>query len=151
MVGAGVSTVFASAVPVSTAMVLAFAARDGVRVAQREAMLGLLMVGASTASLLLAADALDIPPDALSAGAMTVADTSSNAYLRSSPLLNQVQLKQVADGRQFFETKWAFYWFEQGLWGRGPTSNAESCATCHVGNGRGKPPAGGSLPCRWCC
>lgn len=113
-----------------------------VRVAQREILLGLLMAGASTATLLLAADALDVPPDALSAGAMTVADTSSNAYLRSSPLLDQVQLKQVADGRQFFETKWAFYWFEQGLWGRGPTSNAESCATCHMGNGRGKPPAG---------
>jgi CxxC motif-containing protein (DUF1111 family) len=122
-----------------------------VRVAQREAMLGLLMVGASTASLLLAADALDIPPDALSAGAMTVADTSCNAYLRSSPLLDQVQLKQVADGRQFFETKWAFYWFEQGLWGRGPTSNAESCATCHVGNGRGSRRLVRSLPCRWCC
>jgi hypothetical protein len=65
-----------------------------VRVAQREAIVGLLMAGASTATLLLAADALDIPPDALSAGAMTVADTSSNAYLRSSPLLDKVQLNQ---------------------------------------------------------
>jgi CxxC motif-containing protein (DUF1111 family) len=35
---------------------------------------------------------------------------------------------------------WAFYWFESAEWGRGPTSNAQSCSSCHAGNGRGLAP-----------
>jgi CxxC motif-containing protein (DUF1111 family) len=88
-----------------------------------------------------AADADRLPAAALSGGAMTVADTSGVAYTRHPAFLSESQRKAVGDGKMFFETKWAFYWFEQGLWGRGPTSNAESCATCHVGNGRGVAPA----------
>ena len=110
-----------------------------VHLVQRGAVLGLVVAAASA---VYAVEQLSVDPAALSAGEMTVADAGRNAYLRYSPVLDEEQRKRVADGRQFFETKWAFYWFEQGLWGRGPTSNAESCATCHVGNGRGKSPAG---------
>jgi CxxC motif-containing protein (DUF1111 family) len=82
-----------------------------------------------------------LPAEALAGGAaMTVADASKTAYLNFAAVLDQHQLKLIADGRQFFETKWAFYWFEQGLWGRGPTSNADSCAACHANKGRGAPP-----------
>jgi CxxC motif-containing protein (DUF1111 family) len=108
-----------------------------------------LRVGVLAVSVLIAASSsgpgaapsAHIDADALSAGVMTTLESGARAYEQLSPLLTPEHAKLVADGRRFFETKWAFYWFEQGLWGRGPTSNAESCAACHPGNGRGAPPA----------
>jgi CxxC motif-containing protein (DUF1111 family) len=105
------------------------------------ALAGPLLVAASSSGPV-AAPAPDVDPAALSAGVMTTLEAGAGAYEQLSPLLTSEQAKLVADGRTFFETKWAFYWFEQGLWGRGPTSNAESCAACHRGNGRGAPPSG---------
>jgi CxxC motif-containing protein (DUF1111 family) len=113
-----------------------------VRIPGRAPALLLLTSAACAAGIISAADRPGLQSAALSGGDMTVPDAGRDAFLRYPPTLDAEQRKHVADGRQFFETKWAFYWFEQGLWGRGPTSNAESCATCHVGNGRGKPPAG---------
>ena len=96
--------------------------------------------GALLAGVLAAAD------DSLRApagGALTTAEAGARAYEQLSLTLSQAEYRQVADGKLFYETKWAFYWFEQGLWGRGPTSNADSCATCHRANGRGAPPRPG--------
>ena len=92
------------------------------------------------AGALFAQDAAAPPAAGLSGGALTTLESGAKAYERLSPALTPAQAKQVADGKTFFETKWAFYWFEQGLWGRGPTSNADACARCHPANGRGAPP-----------
>jgi len=43
-------------------------------------------------------------------------------------------------GHQMFHNRWAFFWFENAIFGRGPTSNAQACTTCHDGNGRGMAP-----------
>jgi CxxC motif-containing protein (DUF1111 family) len=104
------------------------------------ALAGSLLVAASSEAPV-AAPAPGVDPAVLSGGSMTTMETGTRAYEQLSPMLTSEQAKLVADGRTFFETKWAFYWFEQGLWGRGPTSNAESCAACHRGNGRGAPPS----------
>ena len=36
-----------------------------------------------------------------------------------------------------FNNRWAFFWFENAEFGRGPTSNAQACTACHTNNGRG--------------
>jgi CxxC motif-containing protein (DUF1111 family) len=36
-----------------------------------------------------------------------------------------------------FTNRWAFFWFENAEFGRGPTSNAQACTSCHTRNGRG--------------
>lgn len=99
---------------------------------------------AGCAGWLVAAEAPRLSGPALSGGGLTVADASADAYLQPAPALDAEALKQFADGHRLFNTRWAFYWFEDGLWGRGPTSNADSCVACHRGNGRGSPdvPAG---------
>ncbi|HUF21829.1 MAG TPA: di-heme oxidoredictase family protein [Burkholderiales bacterium] len=79
-----------------------------------------------------------LPPAALSGGALTVADASETAYSHPTALLDSQQGETFALGHRMFHNKWAFYWFENAEWGRGPTSNAEACATCHERNGRGR-------------
>ena len=96
---------------------------------------------APAAALLVAAEAPRLDPAQLSGGILTIADESEAAYLQPAPSLDGDALKQFAEGHKFFNTQWAFYWFEGGMWGRGPTSNADSCVACHRGNGRGSPDA----------
>ncbi len=96
---------------------------------------------APAAALLVAAEAPFPDPARLSSGILTIADESEAAYLRPAPSLGGEALKLFAEGHKFFNTQWAFYWFEGGMWGRGPTSNADSCVACHRGNGRGSPDA----------
>ncbi|HKQ24317.1 MAG TPA: di-heme oxidoredictase family protein [Burkholderiales bacterium] len=94
---------------------------------------------APSAALLIAAEAPRLEPAQLSGGILTIADESEAAYLQPAPSLEGEELKLFSEGHKFFNTQWAFYWFEGGMWGRGPTSNADSCVACHRGNGRGSP------------
>jgi CxxC motif-containing protein (DUF1111 family) len=96
---------------------------------------------APAAVLLAAAEAPRLDPAQLSGGILTIADESEAAYLQPAPSLDEEALRLFAEGHKFFNTQWAFYWFEGGMWGRGPTSNADSCVACHRGNGRGSPDA----------
>lgn len=48
--------------------------------------------------------------------------------------------KRVGRGEALFEQRWYVAPSGFGPWGRGPTSNAEACADCHAGYGRGAPP-----------
>src|SRR6266404_4827609 len=80
---------------------------------------------APAAALLVAAEAPRLDPAQLSGGILTVADESEAAYLQPAPSLDGEALKLFAEGHKFFNTQWAFYWFEGGMWGRGPTSNAD--------------------------
>lgn len=97
----------------------------------------------ATAAWLVAADYESLPPAALSAGSLTVVDAGPTAYLQPAAALDETGRKQFAEGHKLFNTHWVFYWFEGGMWGRGPTSNADACVACHQGNGRGTPEAPG--------
>lgn len=101
------------------------------------------MLALAAARALVAADSAAPPALARAGGTLTTIETGAKAYEQLALTLGQEEYKQVADGRTFYQTKWAFYWFENGLWGRGPTSNADACATCHRANGRGAPPRQG--------
>lgn len=77
---------------------------------------------------------------ALSGGALTTAEQGRGAYSIPTALLDKEQVEAFALGKRMFQNRWAFFWFEQAEWGRGPTSNAQACTTCHAGNGRGVAP-----------
>ena len=77
---------------------------------------------------------------ALSGGALTVDDATSLAYSHPVANLTTEQSELFALGHQMFHNRWAFFWFENAIFGRGPTSNAQACTTCHDGNGRGMAP-----------
>ncbi len=78
--------------------------------------------------------------EALPEGALTVEDTGPGAYSHPLASLSAEQREMFSLGHRMFHNKWAFYWFESAEWGRGPTSNAQACANCHAGNGRGVAP-----------
>ena len=79
----------------------------------------------------------DIPEAARTGGAPSVTDASDAAYLRPAAGLDTKQSELFALGHRMFNNRWAFFWFENAEFGRGPTSNAQACATCHANNGRG--------------
>ncbi|MGD8476260.1 MAG: di-heme oxidoredictase family protein [Burkholderiales bacterium] len=81
-----------------------------------------------------------LPAQALSGGALTVTDHSPSAYSHPAANLTEEQAELFALGHQMFHNRWAFFWFENAIFGRGPTSNAQACTTCHDGNGRGMAP-----------
>lgn len=83
------------------------------------------------------APSVDVPEEARSGGALSVADTSDAAYLKPAAGLDANQAKLFALGHQMFNNRWAFFWFENAEFGRGPISNAQACTTCHANNGRG--------------
>ncbi len=82
----------------------------------------------------------ELPEKALSGGAMTTTDASPTAYSRPVAGMSDEQLELFAVGHKMFHNRWAFFWFENAIFGRGPTSNAQACTTCHDGNGRGMAP-----------
>jgi len=70
-------------------------------------------------------------------GQLSVVDASESAYSNPSPAMDAKQAELFALGHKMFNNRWAFFWFENAEFGRGPTSNAQACTTCHMGNGRG--------------
>ena len=68
-------------------------------------------------------------------------DSGPSAYLHQIPTLDTKQAELAALGYKMFNNRWAFFWFENAEFGRGPTSNAQACTTCHTNNGRGLAPA----------
>jgi CxxC motif-containing protein (DUF1111 family) len=105
----------------------------------RACLPAVLCVGVATG--LVAADAVQLPHAALSGGILSIADDTATAYLQPAVILDDPARRQFAEGHKLFNTRWVFYWFEGGMWGRGPTSNADSCVACHQANGRGSPDA----------
>jgi CxxC motif-containing protein (DUF1111 family) len=97
---------------------------------------------AASAAWLIAAEQPALPAAALSGGALTTVEAGPAAYLQPAALLDEAGRRQFGEGHKLFNTHWVFYWFEGGMWGRGPTSNADSCVACHEGNGRGSPDGG---------
>lgn len=103
-----------------------------------------LVALASTALLAWSSDAIDLA--ALSGDAFTVAAESESAYQQPGPVLDPAQLAVFMEGRKGFAQRWVVAPSILGLWGRGPTSNAEACTDCHENGGRGRPPANGTEP-----
>ena len=62
------------------------------------------------------------------------------AYSLPGPGLDDTQREIFANGRQEFHQRWVVLAVIGGKWGRGPTSNGETCVDCHAGNGRGHAP-----------
>ncbi len=85
--------------------------------------------------------AADVPPQALPGGSLSNDDAGASAYLHQITTLEPKQAELAALGFRMFNNRWAFFWFENAEFGRGPTSNAQACVTCHVNNGRGIAPA----------
>jgi CxxC motif-containing protein (DUF1111 family) len=81
--------------------------------------------------------AAELPDSARAGGRLTVADASEAAYSYPAPGLTPKQAELFALGRRMFTNRWAFFWFENAEFGRGPVSNAQACTTCHTNNGRG--------------
>ncbi len=78
-----------------------------------------------------------LPSEALSGGTLTVVDTGATAYTHPALGLDARQRELFALGHKMFSNRWAFFWFENAEFGRGPTSNAQACTSCHTNNGRG--------------
>ncbi len=85
--------------------------------------------------------AAEVPEQALSGGSFSNEDTGNTAYLHPAATLDAKQVELFALGHKMFNNRWAFFWFENAEFGRGPTSNAQACTTCHANNGRGTAPA----------
>ena len=99
------------------------------------------------ALMALSADA-PVDPAVLSGGAFTVAVESQRAYQQPAPILNAIQLEQFLEGRKSFAQLWVVAPSILGLWGRGPTSNADACTDCHENGGRGRAPRDPAEPMR---
>src|SRR5215471_16066579 len=106
------------------------------------------VLAALTPAALLALSNGAIDPAALSAGTFTVAAESESAYQQPAPVLDTAQLELFTEGGKGFAQRWVVAPSILGLWGRGPTSNAEACTDCHENGGRGRPPANAAEPMR---
>lgn len=89
-----------------------------------------------------------ISATALSAGIMTVEESTEIAFARPAPTLNTDELKRFAEGREMMHQRWSVFPSNLGIWGRGPLSNGEVCTDCHHNNGRGAPPEDAEQPMR---
>jgi CxxC motif-containing protein (DUF1111 family) len=67
-------------------------------------------------------------------------ERGESAYARADPGLSDEQRQKFLKGQESFHQRWVVKPSILGLWGRGPTSNAEVCADCHENHGRGRPP-----------
>ena len=81
-----------------------------------------------------------LDPSAVSGGISIAAIESEQAYQQPAPVLNVGELAQFVEGRKGFAQHWVVAPSILGLWGRGPTSNAEACTDCHENGGRGRVP-----------
>ncbi len=68
--------------------------------------------------------------------AFIVEGASSFAFQQPQPRLGAPELALFAQGKEEFERRWVPFPSIGGQWGRGPLSNARSCAQCHERNGR---------------
>ena len=93
----------------------------------------------SPTALARADDFSHIDSDALSGGATTVFDITAEAFGFPAPNLDARALARHNDGDEAFD---AVFVSAKGTpnSGLGPLFNNNACASCHVGDGRGRPP-----------
>ncbi len=73
--------------------------------------------------------------------AFLVNRADSEAYSQPLPSLTYKQQQVFMAGRGHFDRRWVIFGVAAGDWGLGPTFIADRCVACHVGGGRGAPPA----------
>ncbi|MBC7474111.1 MAG: thiol oxidoreductase [Candidatus Sericytochromatia bacterium] len=82
--------------------------------------------------------------NSLLAGNLTIFDTTKDAFGHFSPSLTLSQQDTFHHGESFFDQSWLVApnsnMERDGL---GPHFNGQSCATCHINDGRGRPPRDG--------
>jgi CxxC motif-containing protein (DUF1111 family) len=82
-----------------------------------------------------------------SGGGATVNDRSMNAFSFSVPSLDRPDRRAFAVGNSFFKDNWVVAPAStEGRDGLGPLFNATSCSTCHLRDGRGRPPSDADDP-----
>ncbi len=101
------------------------------------------------AGLLTAAAAAQAPVAAVAhaaslGGDATVVDASANAFGFPSPLLEARERRAFAVGNALFRANWITA-SAAGLAWLGPLFNARSCSSCHLKDGRSRPPEPGEL------
>jgi CxxC motif-containing protein (DUF1111 family) len=111
-----------------------------VSTARRGARLALLL-GACTATSLVASNVDTLDPWALSAGSFTTADSGPAAFSLPIAMLDQEQMGVFTAGKGQFNEAWVVAPEPGGVWGLGPTFNEDRCAHCHENNGRAGAPA----------
>jgi CxxC motif-containing protein (DUF1111 family) len=78
---------------------------------------------------------------ALSGGEGTVDDTSATAFALALKTLPSAERRAFQVGNSFFNRNWVTAPASTtGRDGLGPTFNAQSCSSCHLHDGRGRPP-----------
>ena len=66
----------------------------------------------------------------------------------TAPAESSARPSTDAVGNALFDQLWSVAPSAFGRWGRGPTSNGETCGDCHVDAGRGRPPLDSHEPLR---
>lgn len=87
--------------------------------------------------------ALVEPGEELPGGAATVTDTGRNAFGRTPPNMDRSRWPEFHLGKRVFDRDWSDPAHLPGL---GPLYSAASCMTCHVKDGKGRPPASPTEP-----
>lgn len=103
------------------------------------ASLNAVALGAAVICAAAFGSAVMVMADAATAGDHALA---RDAYSRPLERLNADEVRSFAAGKEEFAARWVPPFLSGGHWGRGPQSNAESCLSCHPGNGRGRAPDG---------
>ena len=94
----------------------------------------------NTATRLLASVALGNAALVAQAAHM-VADATANAFGNPSPLLGAADRRAFQVGNSLFKANWVEAGASaSGLDGLGPLFNARSCSSCHLRDGRSRPP-----------
>jgi len=84
------------------------------------------------------------PGEELAGGDTTVFDTTVNAFSLAARNMSFERRQRFVVGNSFFNKNWVQAPAStEGRDGLGPTFNARSCSTCHLKDGRGRPPAPG--------
>jgi CxxC motif-containing protein (DUF1111 family) len=83
----------------------------------------------------------------LPGGATTVVDRSPQAFSRPAANLSAERSAAFFVGNSFFKTNWVIAPASTGTRdGLGPLFNAPSCSSCHLNDGRGRPPVADDEP-----
>lgn len=91
--------------------------------------------------------------EAMQAGAATsINPVTEDSFSHISANIPFEEEQQFRLGNALFRKLWVSAPSStQASDGLGPLFNARSCMSCHVNDGRGKPPEGGRAPLRCCC
>ena len=95
----------------------------------------------SLATALAAQTAVDASASRLVAAAPMIEDATANAFSYPSPVLDASARRAFAVGNAIFRANWVQAPASAaGLDGLGPLFNARSCSSCHLRDGRSRPP-----------